>query len=296
MKNQRLQELKQLQQQQLEGDRQEELRLQEPEQGQEVQPDVEIPEQDVSTPVAVEKRWNTRRVPGEYESRIPVDQARCGNLVFLDLELTAGFYDFDTNPQILEAALIVTDKDLNEIERGHWVLGGFEQEDLERLGEFHKANFRDSVPGGKFPPMNAYSSGNGLFSDVLRSTLSKQQAEEEMLQLISRHCPAGECPLVGYSVQCDREVLKEEMPRIYRHVSHQILDVSSFFSMARMWIPEKLSSWDRRASNYNHRAVADVEDAILALRWIQKSFFGKDTSWVAADMALQASDIAGPLA
>ena len=63
-------------------------------------------------------------------------------------------------------------------------------------------------------------------------------------QLFARHCPAGECPLavdservalkhgtiipaqrlllpsqVGYSVQCDREVIKDKMPR-YRRYHH----------------------------------------------------------------------------
>ena len=33
----------------------------------------------------------------------------------------------------------MTDKDMKELERGHWVLGGFTREDLEALGDFHKA-------------------------------------------------------------------------------------------------------------------------------------------------------------
>ncbi|CAE8635023.1 unnamed protein product, partial [Polarella glacialis] len=207
------------------------------------------------------------------QRRWPGDQERCTNLIFLDLELTSGFYDFDQKPWILEAAIIVTDKELQEQERGHWVIGGFSHSDLENLGEFHKANFRDAQPGGAFPPLPGYGGGNGLFADVLSSTMTKEQAEEEMLELVRRHCPEGTCPLVGYSVQCDREVLKEEMPRFYRHLSHQIVDVSSFFTISRMWLSEEQQQWDRGPSGYNHRAVNDVEDAIQALGFLRHRLF-----------------------
>eukprot|EP00930_Biecheleria_cincta_P016519 TRINITY_DN13405_c0_g1_i1.p1 TRINITY_DN13405_c0_g1~~TRINITY_DN13405_c0_g1_i1.p1 ORF type:complete len:1391 (+),score=290.36 TRINITY_DN13405_c0_g1_i1:102-4274(+) len=215
------------------------------------------------------------RLPSSDDLRMPPlrDQERCTNLIFIDLELTAGFYDFDQKPFILEAAVIVTDKNLCELERGHWVLGGFTRQDLESLGEFHKANFCDAGPGGMFPPLNGFR-GNGLFADVIASSLTKDQVEEEMLELIQRNCPEGECPLVGYSVQCDREVIKDELPRFYRHVSHQIVDVSGFFTVTRMWLPEKLQQWDRRYSTYNHRAVQDAEDAIEALRWVRRELIG----------------------
>jgi len=209
---------------------------------------------------------------GRYESPVEVREERCQNLIFLDLELTSGFYDFEEDPEILEVAVIVTDKDMEELERGHWVLGGFSRQELESLGDFHKANFRDAAPGGEFPPLGA-ESGNGLFSDVMASRLSLQQVESEVTELIERHCPAGECPLVGYSVQCDREVIKDKMPRLYRHLSHQIIDVSGFFKVARYWLPDHWQDWDRRSTTYNHRALNDAEDAIEAMRWVRQKFY-----------------------
>merc|ERR1719401_2351974 len=200
--------------------------------------------------------------------------AASSNLIFLDLELTAGFYDFDQSPRVLEAAVIVTDKHLREKGRGHWVIGDFSRQELAELGDFHQVHFCDAQPGGPFPPVaGAERRGNGLFADVLRSTLTKSQVEEEMLELVRQHCPPSACPLVGYSVQCDREVLKTEMPRLYRYVSHQIVDVSSFFKLARLWVPERLMPWEDRPSRYNHRALNDAEDSVEALRWIQEHFF-----------------------
>jgi len=213
-------------------------------------------------------------IPGsDAVRRSTSDQERCTNLIFVDLELTAGFYHFDQKPRILEAAVIITDKNLCELDRGHWVLGGFTQKELESLDDFHQANFRDPEPGGNFPPILDYGGGNGLFADVLSSTLTVEEVEKDILKLLERHCPEGECPLAGYSVQCDREVIKEEMPRLYRHVSHQMVDVSGFFTVARLWSPERLQPYDRRSSSYNHRAVNDVEDAIEALSWVRQSFF-----------------------
>lgn len=210
----------------------------------------------------------------EYESE-EVRDVRCQNLIFLDLELTSGFYDFEDESDILEVAVIVTDKDMEELDRGHWVLGGFSRQHLESLGDFHKENFRDAEPGGEFPPFGP-DGGNGLFSDVLASRLSLEQVESEVMELIERHCPLGECPLVGYSVQCDREVIKDKMPRLYRHLSHQIIDVSGFFTVARYWLPDRWQDWDRRSNSYNHRALNDAEDAIEAMRWVRQKFFFPD--------------------
>lgn len=108
----------------------------------------------------------------------------------------------------------------------------------------------------------------------MTSQLSKEQAEEEILELLSKHCPPGVCPLVGYSVQCDREVLKVEMPKVYRFVSHKIVDVSGFFKLGRLWLPEKMRLWDRRRhTRLLHRAASDVDDSIEALRWVRSQLF-----------------------
>jgi len=196
------------------------------------------------------------------------------NLIFLDLELTSGFYDFGEASRVLEAAIIITDKDLNEIGRGHWVLGGYSRSELASLGPFHQAHFCDAEPGGLFPPPLYSFRGNGLFSDVLASDMTKELAEDAMLELLRRHCPEGACPLVGYSVQCDREVLKTEMPRLYRHLSHQIVDISSFYQLAKLWLSEDtLRWWSRPDWRYTHRAMEDVEDSIEALKWIRTRLF-----------------------
>lgn len=63
------------------------------------------------------------------------------NIVFLDLELTHGFYDADEwrGSKILELAVVITDKDLKELGRGHWVVAGFSADELNGLALFHQA-------------------------------------------------------------------------------------------------------------------------------------------------------------
>eukprot|EP00929_Paragymnodinium_shiwhaense_P080858 TRINITY_DN42208_c0_g1_i1.p1 TRINITY_DN42208_c0_g1~~TRINITY_DN42208_c0_g1_i1.p1 ORF type:complete len:1403 (-),score=410.50 TRINITY_DN42208_c0_g1_i1:521-4729(-) len=221
---------------------------------------------------SVSSKWLARSAATRHMPPQPTDAF--SNIVFLDLELTAGFYDFDLMPKVLEAAIIIVDPELREVDRGSWVVGGFNETDLERLGSFHQVQFRDAKPGGAFPPLVEAEGGNGLFTDVLSSTQRVDDVADEMLRLVRRHCPLGTCPLAGYSVQCDREVLKAEMPHLYKHFSHRIVDVSSVFQMARMWAPERLAGWDNRStSRYSHRAMDDAEESLEALRWVRTNIF-----------------------
>lgn len=206
----------------------------------------------------------------KYEER---EAAKKQNLIFLDLEFTSGFYEFDKTPKILEAAIVITDGDLNELACGSWVVGGFAKEELEKLGDFHQTHFRDSCDGGLFPPLPGEEGGNGLFSDIISSSYTKRDVEQYMLNLVKQHCPANKCPLVGYSVQCDREVIQRQMPKFYRYLSHQIIDISSILRVAGSWAPETMNNREAKTSNYDHRAMNDVRDSIESMRWIRDGLF-----------------------
>lgn len=207
-------------------------------------------------------------------------QERCDNLIFIDLEFSSGFYEFEEEPKILEVAIVVTDPDLQELGSGTWVIGGIDKTYLEALGDFHQKHFRDSCDGGPFPPLTEESWGNDLFRDILASKATKADVEKSMINLVKEHCPANSCPIVGYSVQCDREVLKTQMPQFYRHLSHQIIDISSILRVAGNWAYEKMKLREGKSSGYNHRAMNDVRDSIEAMRWIRDVLFGADATTV----------------
>jgi len=177
--------------------------------------------------------------------------------------------------QILEAAVIVTDKDLKELGRGHWVIGGYTKEQLEALPSFHQQHFRDKGPGGEFPPL-ADSEGNGLFSEMLNSKTTVGEAEEAIVKLIASYCPEQACPIAGNSIQCDREVLKIRMPKVYAFISHQILDMSTILGLMNRWLPDKYI--DHKAdqgahASYDHRAMNDTESSIQTARWARANLF-----------------------
>ncbi len=212
--------------------------------------------------------------------------ASYSHLIWLDCEFTAGFYD-EADARLLEVAVIITDRDLNEIDRGQWVLGGFTRRDLLALPEFHQKHFCDSGPGGAFPPAEPGAWGNGLFAEVLQSKLTLSDASAQILRLLGKHCLPRACPIAGNSVQCDREVLALEMPEVVAFLNHRIVDVSSFTGMAERWLPAKLELWkaDQKAhANYNHRAINDCEASIRGMAWIRKHLLAPPPSarWISA--------------
>ncbi|CAF0976606.1 unnamed protein product [Rotaria sp. Silwood1] len=176
------------------------------------------------------------------------------NIVWIDLEFTS----FD-NPEVLECAVIITDKDLNELERKAWVVH-FEKEILDELGEWHQNAFKDHNDGG-----------NGLFTDVITSNITKEQMEQELLDLIKRHCPEKACPLAGSSIHIDREVMKTQMPTVYNYLHYRVIDVSSFREMMKRWAPSTASRFVREiAANgkceVTHRAMDDIEWSIELMK------------------------------
>mgnify|MGYP002817540158 FL=1 len=97
----------------------------------------------------------------------------------------------------------------------------------------------------------------------------------QLLALLSKHCVEKACPIAGFSIQCDREVLQREMPEIYAFLNHRIIDVSSFTGMMERWLPDALAAWKedqgQGPSNYNHRAMNDVEASIETMHWVRRN-------------------------
>ncbi|KAJ1474965.1 hypothetical protein T484DRAFT_1830110 [Baffinella frigidus] len=151
----------------------------------------------------------------------------------------------------------------------------FTAEELNGLADFHQRTFRDAAPGGTFPPLEN-SPGNGLFSDVLASATNKEEVSKQVLALLNKHCLEKACPIAGNSIQCDRAQLLTDMPDVYHFLNHRIIDVSSFVGEMERCRPDLLEAWkeDQKAStNYNHRALNDVESSIQSMKWIRAHLF-----------------------
>eukprot|EP00919_Chromeraceae_sp_WS-2016_P025259 GHVR01059722.1.p1 GENE.GHVR01059722.1~~GHVR01059722.1.p1 ORF type:complete len:394 (+),score=82.69 GHVR01059722.1:540-1721(+) len=174
------------------------------------------------------------------------------NIVWLDLELTSLEHD----GKIMEVAVYITDKDLNEKERKEWVIHHSEDA-LNTLSRWHLDNFADKDKGG-----------NGLIKDCIASNISNDQCEAELLKIIKKHCHVkGTVPLAGSSIHCDQYVLKREMRSICEYLSHRIIDVSTIIGVMQRWTPNRLSGQPENKSN--HRAMTDIEASIDILKWMR---------------------------
>eukprot|EP00746_Dinoflagellata_sp_MGD_P132971 gnl/MRDRNA2_/MRDRNA2_66654_c0_seq2.p1 gnl/MRDRNA2_/MRDRNA2_66654_c0~~gnl/MRDRNA2_/MRDRNA2_66654_c0_seq2.p1 ORF type:complete len:605 (+),score=107.30 gnl/MRDRNA2_/MRDRNA2_66654_c0_seq2:56-1870(+) len=157
----------------------------------------------------------------KYETLV----AKKPNVVWLELETTGLYKKGNQSPQILEITVILTDPYFEELDRGRWVIGGYTQEELEDLSEFHQRYFRDEKDGGAFPPLEG-SPGNGLFSDIINSKITPEIAEKEIISLVSKHCLVTRSRLGGNSIRFDREILKIRMPVLHSYLSGETFDLS----------------------------------------------------------------------
>ncbi|CAF1293544.1 unnamed protein product [Adineta steineri] len=176
------------------------------------------------------------------------------NIVWLDLEMTS-----IEDPHILECAVIITDKHLRELTRQNWVIG-FKKEVLDSLADWHQETFADCDKGG-----------NGLFADVLKSKITREQVEKELLSLLKHYCVEKKCPLGGSSVHIDKEVLKLRMRSVHDYLHYRIIDVSSFQGIMRRWAPWietdiKKNLARKGQESVNHRAMDDIEWSIAFMK------------------------------
>ena len=196
---------------------------------------------------------------GENTLKLQELVKRSKNICFLDLELTE--LPSSVSSSILEVAVVITDENLVEIVRREWVVSKTEEE-LRQLGSWHQKTFNDIEKGG-----------NGLFKAVLSDTaLQLEQVAAGVFEFVKENCPEKSCSLAGFSVHCDREVLKREIPLLYAHMSHQIIDVSTILQVAGKWQAEKL--YDKPTQDGSgHRAMDDVLHSIVALKFLKERFF-----------------------
>lgn len=160
--------------------------------------------------------------------------------------------------------MITTEKFI-ELERKEWCVKTSRFE-LEELSVWHQLHFKSVREGG-----------NGLFDDVLSErSLPLYEVTEEVM--ISQHCERGKCKLAGFSVHCDREVLYRQMRVVYNNMSHQILDVSTFFNAAKIWGSlTALQGQPMGSEGTMHSAMSDVLHSLEVLKFLTDQFFATAT-------------------
>ena len=175
------------------------------------------------------------------------------NLIWIDLEMSG------LNPEqdrILEMAAIITDENLEVLAESEILVIKQSPELLASMNEWCQQHHRE----------------NGLIEKVLASNLNEAQAEEQMLEFVSKYCAPNSSPLCGNSIWQDRRFLCRYMPHLESFFHYRTIDVSSIKELVARWYPSA-SKYEKTSS---HRALDDISPSISELRFYRQNFFIKN--------------------
>lgn len=175
-------------------------------------------------------------------------------LVWMDLEMTGLNPHVDS---IIEAAVVITDTDLNVIADGP-----------NRIIHAPKEAFEKCEPVVKEMLIE-----NGLAVLSPKSTVSEAEAEEEILRFIAAHTEERSSPLCGNSIHMDRVFINHRMPRLDTYLHYRNLDVSSLKGVVSRWHPEIYEEYKATRPGKSHRAKDDIMQSIAELQFYKKRFF-----------------------
>ncbi len=175
--------------------------------------------------------------------------------MWIDCEMTGLDLEVD---ELVEIAVIITDYDLNPVDEGISIVIKPDASALEHMNEFVRAMHTQSglieeIPGG----------------------VSLADAEYQVLEYVLQHVPDEQkAPLAGNSIGTDRAFLAKFMPRLDAHLHYRNVDVSSIKELAKRWFPR--AYFNAPAKHGGHRALADIRESILELRYYRKAVFVAD--------------------
>ena len=172
------------------------------------------------------------------------------NLIWLDCEMTG----LDPEKErIIEIAVIVTGPLLTPRVEGPVLV-------------IHQ-------PDSLLDAMDAWNKGahgrSGLTDKVRASTLSEEQATDQLLAFVSQYLPKGTSPMCGNTIGQDRRFLVKYMPRLEAFFHYRNVDVSTLKELARRWRPELVDAFKKQQS---HTALADVHESIDELEHYRTHF------------------------
>ena len=184
--------------------------------------------------------------------------------------------------KLIEIAALVTDSDLNILGDGVDIV-------------IHA----DDAALACMPPVVAtMHAKSGLTEEVRRSTVTLEQAQQQVLDYIREYAPtARTVPLCGNSIGTDRGFIARDMPELDAHLHYRMVDVSSIKELCRRWYPRIY--FGQPEKGLAHRALADIKESIRELEYYRRTAFvplpGPTTTEIAAaaQAATEAVDVTG---
>ncbi|WP_433421335.1 oligoribonuclease [Microtetraspora malaysiensis] len=182
-------------------------------------------------------------------------------LVWIDCEMTGLDLGRDA---LVEVACVVTDGELNQLDKGVDVLIKPPPEALAQMSEVVREMHTTS----------------GLLN-ALPTGVTLAEAETLVLEYIRSHIrEPNKAPLCGNSIATDRSFIARDMPLVDDYLHYRMIDVSSIKELARRWYPRTYFASPEKQGG--HRALADITESIRELRYYRAAVFvpppGPDTA------------------
>ena len=172
------------------------------------------------------------------------------NLVWLDCEMSG----LDPEAErLLEIAVVITGPNLEPRVEGPVLVIHQSDAVLDAMDAWNKGTHGKS----------------DLIDKVKASTLTEEQAEEQLLEFIGRYVPRSASPMCGNTIGQDRRFLVKYMPRLEAYLHYRNLDVSTLKELAKRWRPEVYALFKKRQL---HTALADVHESIDELVHYREHF------------------------
>ena len=172
------------------------------------------------------------------------------NLVWLDCEMTGLDPEVD---RIIEIALVVTGPNLETRVEGPVLVVHQSDAQLDKMDSWNKNTHGKS----------------GLIDKVKASSLTEEQAQEQVLAFLRQYVPANKVPLCGNSISQDRRFLVKYMPQLEAFFHYRNLDVSTLKELCKRWRPEVYAGLTKQR---RHTALADVHESIDELEYYRTHF------------------------
>jgi oligoribonuclease len=172
------------------------------------------------------------------------------NLVWLDCEMSG----LDPERErLLEIAVIVTNPDLSVRIEGPVLVIHQSDELLNKMDAWNKGTHGKS----------------GLIDKVRASTLTEDQAQEQLISFLKPYVSKSVSPMCGNTIGQDRRFLNKYMPKLEAWFHYRNLDVSTLKELSRRWKPEVYNSFKKAQK---HTALADVHESIDELIHYREHF------------------------
>lgn len=172
------------------------------------------------------------------------------NLVWLDCEMSG----LDPERErLLEIAVIVTGPDLTPRVEGPVLVIHQSDELLGKMDAWNKGTHKKS----------------GLIDKVKASTLTEEQAQDQLIAFLKPYVSKGVSPMCGNTIGQDRRFLNKYMPKLEAWFHYRNLDVSTLKELSRRWKPDVFNAFKKAQK---HTALADVHESIDELMHYRDHF------------------------